>query len=145
MSRKMKSVLLATKSKLRGVQENPSTILRYVFKHNEPPSQANDLTTIPFSLMSILKEFQDVFPNEVPLGFPPLRDLEHRIDIITDTHQSQLHDLLEKGHDKKLTMLVTHHFWTKMKGHIERLCKRRNKCFQAKSTTDPSMIQFLLW
>ena len=78
----MKSVLIATKSELREVQESPSTILHYVLICKGPPSETNDLTTIPLSLMSILKEFQDVFPDELPLGLPPLRGIEHRIDLI---------------------------------------------------------------
>ena len=72
MSEKMESVLIATKSELREVQENPSTILHYVLICKGPPSETNDLTTIPLSLMSLLKEFQDVFPDKLPPGLPPL-------------------------------------------------------------------------
>ena len=32
--------------------------------------------------MAILQEFQDVFPEELPHGLPPLRGIEHRIDLI---------------------------------------------------------------
>ena len=44
----------------------------------------NPLTNIPPSLLSILKEFEDVFPDELPPGLPPLRGIEHRIDLIPD-------------------------------------------------------------
>ncbi|KAK1609359.1 hypothetical protein QYE76_033032 [Lolium multiflorum] len=60
-----KSVLLATKSEWREVQANPSTILHYVLICKGPSSETNALTTIPSSLLSILKEFQDVFPDEL--------------------------------------------------------------------------------
>ncbi|KAK1692208.1 hypothetical protein QYE76_008905 [Lolium multiflorum] len=60
------------------------------------------------------EEFQDVFPDELPQGLPPLRGIEHRIDLIpgaplpnraayrtnpedTKEIQRQIQDLLEKG------------------------------------------------
>ena len=33
-------------------------------------------------LSSLLQEFQDVFPDELPADLPPLRGIEHRIDLI---------------------------------------------------------------
>jgi hypothetical protein len=30
----------------------------------------------------ILQEYADVFPSEVPAGLPPLRGIEHQIDLI---------------------------------------------------------------
>ncbi|KAK1681414.1 hypothetical protein QYE76_042262 [Lolium multiflorum] len=109
-----KSVLLATKSEWREVQENPSTILHFVLICKGPSSETNDLTNIPSSLLSLLKEFQDVFPDELPHGLPPLRGIEHRIDLIpgaplpnraayrtnpedTKEIQRQIQDLLAKG------------------------------------------------
>ncbi|KAK1648979.1 hypothetical protein QYE76_066784 [Lolium multiflorum] len=109
-----KSVLLATKSEWREVQENPSTTLHYVLICKGPSSETNDLTNIPSSFMSLLKEFQDVFPDELPHGLPPLRGIEHRIDLIPGTPlpnraayrtnpedtkeiQRQIQDLLTKG------------------------------------------------
>ncbi|KAK1664763.1 hypothetical protein QYE76_052922 [Lolium multiflorum] len=93
----MKSVLIATKSEMREVHHNPSTKLHY--------------------------EFQDVFPDELPHGLPPLRGIEHRIDLIpgaplpnraayrtnpedTKEIQRQIQDLLEKGMFVKALALV---------------------------------------
>ncbi|KAK1602072.1 hypothetical protein QYE76_017115 [Lolium multiflorum] len=112
----MKSVLLATKSEMREVHHNPSTTLHYVLICKGPSEETNDLTNIPSSLLSILKEFQDVFPDELPHGLPPLRGIEHRIDLIpgaplpnraayrtnpedTKEIQRQIQDLLAKGND----------------------------------------------
>ncbi|KAK1681416.1 hypothetical protein QYE76_042264 [Lolium multiflorum] len=110
----MKSVLLATKSEMREVHHNPSTTLHYVLICKGPSAETNDLTNIPSSLLSLLKEFQDVFPDELPHGLPPLRGIEHRIDLIpgaplpnraayrtnpedTKEIQRQIQDLLAKG------------------------------------------------
>ncbi|KAK1648814.1 hypothetical protein QYE76_066619 [Lolium multiflorum] len=110
-----KSVLLATKSEWREVKDNPSTTLHYVLICKGPSSETNDLTNIPSSLLSLLKEFQDVFPDELPHGLPPLRGIEHRIDLIpgaplpnraayrtnpedTKEIQRQIQDLLAKGY-----------------------------------------------
>ncbi|KAK1595916.1 hypothetical protein QYE76_018338 [Lolium multiflorum] len=77
-----KSVLLTTKSEWREVKDNPSTTIHYVLICKGLSSETNDLTNIPSSLLSLLKEFQDVFPDELPHGLPPLRGIEHRIDLI---------------------------------------------------------------
>ncbi|KAK1681425.1 hypothetical protein QYE76_042273 [Lolium multiflorum] len=109
-----KSVLLATKSEWREVKDNPSTTIHYVLICKGLSSETNDLTNIPSSLLSLLKEFQDVFPDELPHGLPPLRGIEHRIDLIpgaplpnraayrtnpedTKEIQRQIQDLLAKG------------------------------------------------
>ncbi|KAK1602006.1 hypothetical protein QYE76_027111 [Lolium multiflorum] len=109
-----KSVLLTTKSEWREVKDNPSTTIHYVLICKGLSSETNDLTNIPSSLLSLLKEFQDVFPDELPHGLPPLRGIEHRIDLIpgaplpnraayrtnpedTKEIQRQIQDLLAKG------------------------------------------------
>jgi hypothetical protein len=63
----------------------------------------------------ILQEYADVFPSEVPAGLPPLRGIEHQIDLIPGTSlpnralyrtnpeetkeiQRQVQELLDKGY-----------------------------------------------
>jgi hypothetical protein len=42
-----------------------------------------DITTpLPHAITNILQEFKDVFPTEIPPGLPPLRGIEHQIDLI---------------------------------------------------------------
>jgi hypothetical protein len=39
-------------------------------------------STLPPAVADILQVYEDVFPNELPLGLPPLRGIEHQIDLI---------------------------------------------------------------
>jgi hypothetical protein len=78
----IKSVLIATKSELREEQDIPYTIRHHVLIGNGTTSETNDLTTILLSLLSLLKESQDVFLNKLPLGLPPLQGIEHHIDLM---------------------------------------------------------------
>ena len=33
-------------------------------------------------VVSLLQEYEDVFPNDVPSGLPPIRGIEHQIDFV---------------------------------------------------------------
>ena len=33
-------------------------------------------------LFLLLQEYEDVFPNDVPSGLPPIRGIEHQIDFV---------------------------------------------------------------
>ena len=72
MNKKKNLVLLATKSEIRGVCENPSRVLHYVLLCKDNATQANTSHALPLVLSSLLLEFQDVFPDELPPGLPPL-------------------------------------------------------------------------
>ena len=44
----------------------------------------NDLDmSLPSSVTNLLQEYQDVFPEEIPSGLPPLQGIEHQIDLIS--------------------------------------------------------------
>ncbi|XP_075674999.1 uncharacterized protein LOC142644229 [Castanea sativa] len=66
-------------------------------------------------VVSLLQEYDDVFPNDVPSGLPPIRGIEHQIDFVTGATipnrpaymsnpeeakelQRQVEELLTKGH-----------------------------------------------
>jgi hypothetical protein len=73
-------------------------------QHSSPPAVSN-----------ILQEYSDVFPCEIPPGLPPIRGIEHQIDLISSTSlpnhvpywtnleetkeiQRQVQELLDKGY-----------------------------------------------
>ena len=62
-----------------------------------------------------MQEFEDVFPEEIPNGLPPIREIEHQIDFVpgatipnrpayrsnpeeTKELQKQVGELMEKGY-----------------------------------------------
>ena len=71
--------------------------------------------SLPSIVASLLQEYEDVFPNDVPSGLPPKRGIEHQIDFVpgatilnglayrsnleeTKELQRQVEELLTKGH-----------------------------------------------
>jgi len=39
-------------------------------------------SSIPLAITNLLQEFEDIFPAEIPPGLPPMRGIEHQIDLI---------------------------------------------------------------
>ena len=66
MSDKKNLVLFATKSEIREVSENPSSVMHYVLLCKDEAPKANASHNLPLVLSSLLQEFQDVFPDELP-------------------------------------------------------------------------------
>ena len=71
--------------------------------------------SLPRVVVSLLQEYEDVFPNDIPSGLPPIRGIEHQIDFVpgvtipnrpayrsnpeeTKELQRQVEELLTKGH-----------------------------------------------
>ncbi|XP_048228312.1 uncharacterized protein LOC125369576 [Ricinus communis] len=72
-------------------------------------------SSLPSVFVSVLQEYDDVFPEELPSGLPPLRGIEHQIDFVpgssipnrpayrvnpeeTKELQRQVEELLSKGY-----------------------------------------------
>lgn len=106
--------MLATKSDISEVEAGNSSFYALVCKaalfsfEDMPPS-------LPPTVAHLLQEYDDVFPSEVPLGLPPIRGIEHQIDLIpraslpnhapyrtnpkeTKEIDRQVQDLLDKGY-----------------------------------------------
>ncbi|XP_052874540.1 uncharacterized protein LOC108481594 [Gossypium arboreum] len=102
---------------------------RYSFKHlgknvtlapltpkQEALLNTNELPeNLPASVLSLIQEFEDIFPDEIPSGLPPIRGNEHQIDLVpgaalpnrpayrsnpeeTKELQKQITELLDKGY-----------------------------------------------
>jgi hypothetical protein len=87
-----------------------------VLLYKEALLNTNELDlALPSSIVSLLQEYEDVFPEETPYGLPPIRGIEHQIDFVpgatipnrpayrsnpeeTKELQRQVNELLEKGH-----------------------------------------------
>ena len=51
--------------------------------YKEPYFNTNDLDHImPSVAISLLQEFDDLFPDDIPSRLPPLRGIEHQIDFV---------------------------------------------------------------
>ena len=71
-------VMIATKSEMRDVRKNPDQVL-FVLVCKDTLLSAHDLTSVP---SVVARYYDDVFPKETPIGLPPLRGIEHQIDLI---------------------------------------------------------------
>ena len=67
LSAKFTNTLLATKREMKELRANPS-MMHYVLICKGIAYDTNDITMLPPSLMSLLKEFKDVFPEELTIG-----------------------------------------------------------------------------
>ena len=54
----------------------------YMLYCKELNLNSNVSNKLPSGVDSVLQEFEDVFPKEIPPGLPPLRGIEHHIDLI---------------------------------------------------------------
>src|SRR3989475_9338554 len=90
----------------------PILVIRY--KENLYANNDDSFASLPSSFVSLLQDYKDVFPEDLPSGLPPLRGIEHQIDFIpgssipnrpayrsnpmeTKELQKQVEELLEKG------------------------------------------------
>ena len=88
--------------------------IKYVSRHVPRRSQVNALTGVVQEEVPVVKDFPDVFPEELP-GMPPDRDIEFLIEQLPDTGpiskrpyqmpandleeiKKQIKELLEKGY-----------------------------------------------
>src|ERR1041385_4499041 len=70
-----------TREDLRKFSEDP-TAMPLVPMYKGEVLLSNDNHAISPSVSTVLQDYDDVFPAEVPAGLPPLRGIEHQIDLI---------------------------------------------------------------
>ena len=88
----------------------------FVFLYKEVCVNTNELDeSLPNVVVSLLQEYKDMFPNNMPNGLPPIRGIEHQINFVpgvtipnrlayrsnleeTKELQRKVEELLTKGH-----------------------------------------------
>ncbi|XP_027067873.2 uncharacterized protein [Coffea arabica] len=76
-----KQMLLIKAKRVRKLMRDEQPLLMLVSK--EVTLNVHELdTNIPLEVVSLLQEYADIFPENVPSGLPPLRGIEHQIDFI---------------------------------------------------------------
>ncbi|KAI9157174.1 hypothetical protein LWI28_017969 [Acer negundo] len=87
-----------------------------VLLYKEACFSTNELdSSLPSVVVSLLQDFDEVFPEEMPIGLPPTRGIEHQIDFVpgapipnrptyrsnpeeTKELQRQVNELMERGY-----------------------------------------------
>ena len=64
-------IMLATKSEMRDVRNNPNQML-VVLLYKDTLLSANNITSLPSVISHLLQDYKDVFPEKIPAGLPPL-------------------------------------------------------------------------
>jgi hypothetical protein len=78
---KKQSNFYAEGAQIKSVFFTNKPMILLVYK--EPYFNTNDLDyAIPSMVVSFFQEFDDVFLEDIPSGFPPLRRIEHHIDLV---------------------------------------------------------------
>ena len=55
----------------------------FVLLYKEVCFNTNELDkSLPSVVISLLQEYEDMFPNDIPSGLPPIRGIEHQIDFV---------------------------------------------------------------
>ncbi|XP_071901040.1 uncharacterized protein [Coffea arabica] len=107
-----KSIMLARTRDVRKALHSNQILLILFCKESLLTNELG--ASLPSAIADLLQEYQDVFPEDIPNGLPPLRGIEHQIDFIpgsslpnkapyrtnpeeTKEQQRQVEDLLGKG------------------------------------------------
>jgi hypothetical protein len=107
-------VLLTTKSDLDELSASNGPCYALVCKH-DLYSIEDVYIALPLAVADLLQEYMDIFPSEISPGLPPVRGIEHKIDLIpgaslpnraayrtnpneTKEIQRQVQDLLDRGY-----------------------------------------------
>lgn len=89
-------------------------------------NESNSNLKIPEAVTLILEEFQDLFPNELPQGLPPLRDIQPQVDCVPSfTLPNQLHYRISSTEHEELRHqveeLLERDLFVKVSIHVQSL------------------------
>ena len=73
---------LATKGEVKGLFHSKQPLYLLICKNYVLTTNTFDNFEFPSSVKTLLQEFEDVFPSSVPSRLPPLRGIEHQIDLM---------------------------------------------------------------
>ncbi|XP_073019393.1 LOW QUALITY PROTEIN: uncharacterized protein [Primulina eburnea] len=75
---------MAQKSELKQLLHTHEPLVLIVYK--EILLYTSDIAgSLPSIVVSLLLEFDDIFPEELPQGLPPLRGIKHQIDLVPES------------------------------------------------------------
>ena len=78
---KKQPIFYVREGEVRSVYFTNKPMILLVYK--EAYINTNDLDHImPSAVISLLREFDDMFLDDTPSGLPPLREIEHQIDFV---------------------------------------------------------------
>jgi len=69
------------KKEVRRAFETNRPMILFVYKEANF-SHTDFVVSVPLEVQSVLQEFEDIFPEEIPTGLPPIRGIEHQIDFV---------------------------------------------------------------
>ena len=83
-------IMLATKSEMRDVRNNPSQVL-VVLVYKETLISANNITSLPSVISHLLQDYKDVIPEEIPAGLPHCEALNIKLISYLELHYPIVH------------------------------------------------------
>ena len=69
-----------SKSDLRELRNTTAPF--FVLLHKVLLSTHDLPSSLPSVVLDLLQDFKDVFPDEIPVGLPPLHGIEHQINLV---------------------------------------------------------------
>ena len=73
-------VMLATKCDFAEISDDG---ICYALVCKQAMFSLDDIVSlVPPAVTNLLQEYEENFPAEIPLGLPPMRGIEHQIDLI---------------------------------------------------------------